>query len=126
MEIKRAGSEPSTKGPFRLVYRHRSHRSAFSGTRSGTCSRCQRNLRARRADRMAYTSHRHLWMWSRATMGRSYRRDPSRCVVWFSPGEKHWHGATPTAAMTHIAIQEKLDGKVVDWMEKVSDEPYQG
>jgi quercetin dioxygenase-like cupin family protein len=38
-------------------------------------------------------------------------------VVWFSPGEKHWHGATPTIAMTHIAIQEKLDGKVVDWME---------
>jgi quercetin dioxygenase-like cupin family protein len=42
-------------------------------------------------------------------------------VVWFSPGEKHWHGATPTTAMTHIAIQEKLDGKVVDWMEQVSD-----
>ena len=46
-------------------------------------------------------------------------------VVWFSPGEKHWHGATPTTAMTHIAIQEKVDGKVVDWMEKVSDEQYQ-
>ena len=40
------------------------------------------------------------------------------------PGEKHWHGATPTTAMTHIAIQEKLDGKVVDWMEQVSDEQY--
>jgi len=39
-------------------------------------------------------------------------------VVSFSPGEKHWHGATPTTAMTHIAIQEKLDGKGVDWMEK--------
>jgi quercetin dioxygenase-like cupin family protein len=46
-------------------------------------------------------------------------------VVWFPPGEKHWHGATPTTAMTHIAIQEKPDGKVVDWMEKVSDEQYQ-
>jgi quercetin dioxygenase-like cupin family protein len=46
-------------------------------------------------------------------------------VVWFSPGEKHWHGAAPTTAMTHIAIQEKLNGKVVDWMEKVSDEQYQ-
>ena len=45
-------------------------------------------------------------------------------VVWFPPGEKHWHGATPTTAMTHIAIQEKLDGKVVDWMEQVSDEQY--
>jgi quercetin dioxygenase-like cupin family protein len=45
-------------------------------------------------------------------------------VVWFSPGEKHWHGATPTTAMTHIAIQEALNGKVADWMEKVSDEQY--
>lgn len=46
-------------------------------------------------------------------------------VVWFSPGEKHWHGATPTTAMTHIAIQERLNGSPVDWMEKVSDEQYQ-
>src|SRR5437773_2689560 len=46
-------------------------------------------------------------------------------VVQFAPNEKHWHGAAPTTAMTHIAIQETLDGKVVDWMEKVSDEQYQ-
>lgn len=46
-------------------------------------------------------------------------------VVWFPPGEKHWHGATPSTAMTHIAIQEVLDGKAVNWMEKVSDEQYQ-
>jgi quercetin dioxygenase-like cupin family protein len=46
-------------------------------------------------------------------------------VVRFAPGEKHWHGASPTTAMTHIAIQEALDGKAVDWMEKVSDEQYQ-
>jgi len=46
-------------------------------------------------------------------------------VVWFEPQEKHWHGASPTVAMTHIAIQEALNGKVVDWMEKVSDENYQ-
>jgi quercetin dioxygenase-like cupin family protein len=45
-------------------------------------------------------------------------------VVWFPPGEKHWHGATPTTAMTHIAIVESLDGKVADWMEKVSDDQY--
>ena len=45
-------------------------------------------------------------------------------VVWFAPGEKHWHGAAATNAMTHIAIQERLDGKNVDWMEKVSDEQY--
>jgi quercetin dioxygenase-like cupin family protein len=46
-------------------------------------------------------------------------------VVWFAPNEKHWHGASPTTAMTHIAIQEKLNGKVVDWLEKVTDEQYQ-
>ena len=46
-------------------------------------------------------------------------------VVWFAPNEKHWHGATPTIAMVHIAIQENLNGKVVDWMEKVSDKQYQ-
>jgi quercetin dioxygenase-like cupin family protein len=47
-------------------------------------------------------------------------------VVSFAPGEKHWHGAAPTTAMTHIAIQEALEGKAVDWMEKVSDEQYRG
>ncbi len=46
-------------------------------------------------------------------------------VVWFPPGEKHWHGATATTAITHIAIQEQLDGKAVDWMEKVSHELYE-
>jgi quercetin dioxygenase-like cupin family protein len=45
-------------------------------------------------------------------------------VIWFAPGDKHWHGAAPTTAMTHIAIQEKLDGKPVDWMEHVTDEQY--
>jgi quercetin dioxygenase-like cupin family protein len=45
-------------------------------------------------------------------------------VIWFAPGEKHWHGATPSTAMTHTAIQEQLDGKTVDWMEQVSDEQY--
>jgi quercetin dioxygenase-like cupin family protein len=45
-------------------------------------------------------------------------------VIWFPPNEKHWHGASPTTAMTHIAIQEALGGKAVDWMEKVSDEQY--
>ncbi len=45
-------------------------------------------------------------------------------VVWIPPGEKHWHGATATMAMTHIAIQEKLDGKMVEWLEQVSDAHY--
>ena len=47
-------------------------------------------------------------------------------VVWFAPGEKHWHGASPTTAMSHIAIQEVKDGKVVDWLEKVTDLQYGG
>lgn len=46
-------------------------------------------------------------------------------VVWFAPGEKHWHGATPTSAMTHIAITEALDGQAVDWLEQVTDKQYQ-
>jgi quercetin dioxygenase-like cupin family protein len=45
-------------------------------------------------------------------------------VVWIAPGEKHWHGATPTASLTHVAIHESLDGKVVDWLEPVTDEQY--
>lgn len=47
-------------------------------------------------------------------------------VVWFEPGEKHWHGASPKTAMTHIAIQEALDGKAVEWLEHVADAQYQG
>ncbi len=50
---------------------------------------------------------------------------PGDCV-WFPPGEKHWHGATATTAMSHIAIQEQLDGKVVDWLEAVTDDQYKG
>jgi quercetin dioxygenase-like cupin family protein len=45
-------------------------------------------------------------------------------VVWFAPGEKHWHGASPTTSMTHVAVQEQLDGKMVDWLEHVSDDQY--
>ncbi len=47
-------------------------------------------------------------------------------IVWFPPGEKHWHGASATTAMSHIAINEALDGKAVDWMEKVTDDQYSG
>ena len=45
-------------------------------------------------------------------------------IVWFPPGEKHWHGATPTTALVHVAVQEKLDGKAVEWLEHVTDEQY--
>lgn len=47
-------------------------------------------------------------------------------MVWFEPDEKHWHGAAPATAMTHIAVQEALDGQVVTWLEQVSEEQYQG
>lgn len=47
-------------------------------------------------------------------------------IVWFAPGERHWHGAAPDVAMTHIALQEVKDGKVVDWLEQVTDDEYGG
>ena len=69
---------------------------------------------------------RHGWLRLGSARGGPIEEIRPGDVVWFSPGEKHWHGATPTTAMTHIAIQEKIDGKAVDWMEQVSDEQYQG
>jgi len=47
-------------------------------------------------------------------------------VIWFEPGEKHWHGASPTTAMSHLAVQEQREGKTAEWMEQVSDEQYRG
>ncbi len=58
-------------------------------------------------------------------LGGSIEEIRSGDVVWIPPGEKHWHGAAPTTALTHIAISEKLDGETVNWMEKVTDEQYQ-
>jgi quercetin dioxygenase-like cupin family protein len=58
-------------------------------------------------------------------LGRPRSRKSPDDVVWFGPNEKHWHGATPTIAMIHIAIREVLNGKAVQWMENVSDEEYQ-
>ncbi|OBZ96271.1 cupin [Pararhizobium polonicum] len=60
------------------------------------------------------------------TWGGPIREIRAGDTVWFPPGEKHWHGATATTAMTHIAIHEALDGKAVDWLEHVSDEQYHG
>jgi quercetin dioxygenase-like cupin family protein len=65
-------------------------------------------------------------LWPGTAVGRPIEEIRPGDVVWIPPAEKHWHGATPTAAMTHIAIQEQLDGKAVDWMEQVSDEQYKG
>lgn len=69
---------------------------------------------------------RNIRRGSRAALGRADRGDSPGRRVWFAPGEKHWHGASPTTAMTHIATQEKLDGKPVDWLEHVTAEQYEG
>ena len=66
------------------------------------------------------------WLRSSPTVGGPIEEIRPGDVIWFAPGEKHWHGAAPTTALTHIAIQEHLDGKTADWMEQVSDEHYQG
>ena len=115
----------------RLVYRHGAHRSVVPGKRSGT--RSGASVTFEPGARTAWHTHplgQTLIVtagcgWAQREGGPIEEIRPGD-VVWFPPGEKHWHGATPTTAMTHIAIQEQLDGKVVDWMEKVSDEQYQG
>jgi len=68
--------------------------------------------------------NRDCWLGSSTAFGWPVKEIRQGDVVWIPPGEKHWHGATATTAMTHNAIQEQLDGKTVDWMEKVSDEQY--
>ena len=128
MDVKRVGSQPSGKGPADW----------FTGTvridplfdaPPGPRRRRQRHVRARR--RTAWHTHplgQTLIVtagcgWAQREGGPSEEIRPGD-VVWIPPGEKHWHGATATTAMTHIAIQEKLDGKAVEWMEKVTDEQY--
>lgn len=69
-------------------------------------------------------SHRYGRLWLAQREGGPVEEIRPGDVVWFAPNEKHWHGATPATGMTHIAIQEKLNGKVVDWMEHVTDQQY--
>jgi quercetin dioxygenase-like cupin family protein len=131
MKITRSGSQPSTKGPADW----------FTGTvRVDPLFGVHEPARASAASvtfepgaRTAWHTHplgQTLIVTSGA--GRAQREGSPieeihpGDVVWFEPGEKHWHGAAPSTAMTHIAIAETLDGRVVDWMEKVSDEQYQG
>jgi quercetin dioxygenase-like cupin family protein len=129
MEIKRNGSQPSGKGPGDY----------FTGTvRVDPLFQAPDPARAAGASVTFEPGARTAWHthplgqilivtfgcgWVQREGGRVEEIRPGD-VVWFAPGEKHWHGATATAAMTHIAIQEKLDGKPVDWLEKVSDEQY--
>jgi quercetin dioxygenase-like cupin family protein len=131
MEIKRIGFQPSNKGPADW----------FSGTvridplfQAGAPARVQgASVTFEPGARTAWHTHPlGQTLIVTAGCGRCQRwggpieEIRPGDVVWFPAGEKHWHGAAPTTAMTHIAIQENLDGKVVDWMEKVSDEQYQG
>jgi len=131
MEIKRAGSQASVKGPSEW----------FTGTvRIDPLFQAPDPARVQGASVTFEPGARTAWhthplgqtLIVSAGCGRAQRwGGPAEeirpgDVSWFAPGEKHWHGAAPTTSMTHIAIQEELDGKVVDWMEQVSDEQYQG
>jgi quercetin dioxygenase-like cupin family protein len=131
MEIKRNGSQPSRPGPAEY----------FTGTvRVDPLFTAPDPARAAGASVTFEPGARTAWhthplgqtLIVTAGLGR-VQRDGGPVeeirpgdVVWFPPGEKHWHGAASTTAMTHIAVQEALNGRVVDWMEKVSDEQYRG
>jgi quercetin dioxygenase-like cupin family protein len=129
MQITRSGSQPSGKGPSEY----------FTGVvRVDPLFKAPDPARVSGARVMFEPGARTAWhthplgqtLIVTAGCGRVQREDgpieeihPGD-VIWFPPGEKHWHGASPTTSMTHIAIQEQLDGKAVDWLEKVSDEQY--
>src|SRR5271156_1891691 len=131
MEIKRIGSQPSSKGPSEW----------FTGTvRIDPLFQAPDPALVQGASVTFEPGARTAWHthplgqtlivtagcgWAQHWGGPIEEIRPGD-VVWFSPKEKHWHGATATTGMTHIAIQEKLDGKVVDWMEHVSEEQYHG
>jgi quercetin dioxygenase-like cupin family protein len=129
MEIKRNGSQPSAKGPADWFTGTVRIDSPFQTTDAARVSGAIVTFEP--GARTAWHTHplgQTLIVTS--GVGRAQREGgpieeirPGD-IIWFPPGEKHWHGASPTTAMTHIAIGEKLDGKVVDWMEKVSDEQY--
>src|SRR5689334_24289861 len=129
MDIKRSGSQPSAKG--RAEY--------FTGAvRIDPLFETAEPARVRGASVTFEPGARTAWHthplgqtlivtsgigWAQRWGGPIEEIRPGD-VIWFPPGEKHWHGATPTSAMTHIAIQEALDGKTVEWMDKVSDAHY--
>ena len=112
-----------------MVHRHGAHRPFVSGNRPGATAGASVTFEP--GARTAWHTHPlGQTLIVTAGCGRAQRwggpieEIRPGDVVWFPPGEKHWHGATETTAMTHIAIQEALDGKVVEWMEQVSDEQY--
>jgi quercetin dioxygenase-like cupin family protein len=129
MEIKRIGSQPSGKGPaewFTGTIRIDPHFQANDPARAVGAS-----VTFEPGARTAWHTH-PLGQTLIVTAGYGLvQREGGPIeeihpgdVVWFPPGERHWHGASPSTAMTHIAIQEQLDDKAVDWMEHVTDEQY--
>ena len=129
MEIKRAGSQPSNQGPadwFTGAVRIEPLMQPIAPARAAGA-----RVTFEPGARTAWHTHPlGQTLIVTAGCGRAQREGgpieeirPGE-VVWFPPGEKHWHGAAPATALTHLAIQEQLDGKAVDWLEKVSDEQY--
>lgn len=129
MEIKKAGSQPSVKGPADWFTGTVRIDPLFTTPEPALASGASVTFEPRA--RTAWHTH-PLGQTLIVTAGAGLvQRDGGPVeqvrpgdVVWFPPNEKHWHGAAPTTSMTHIAIQEKKDGKVVDWMEHVTEEQY--
>jgi len=129
MEIKRIGAQPSSQGPADWFTGTVRIDSPFKGSGSARVSGEIVTFEPR-ACRAWHTHPLGQTLIVTAGCGRAQREGgPIEAIhpgdiVWFPPGEKHWHGAAPTTAMTHIAIAELLDGKAVDWLEKVTGEQY--
>jgi len=131
MDIRRSGSQPSAKGPAEYFTGAVRIDAPFSG--SGDARIGGATVTFEPGARTAWHTHPFgQILIVTAGCGRAQREGgpieeirPGD-VVCFAPGERHWHGAAPTTAMSHIAIAEKLNGSPVDWMEHVTDEQYQG
>ena len=129
MEIKRSGSRPSGKGPANYFTGSVRIDPLFDATDPARV--LVASVTFEPGARTAWHTH-PLGQTLIVTAGRGrVQRDGGPIeeirpgdVVWFPPGEKHWHGAMPTTAMTHIAVQEALNGNTVDWLEQVSDAQY--
>ena len=129
MNIQRAGSQPSAKGPADWFTGNVHIDSPFKGTDASRVTGALVSFEP--GARTAWHTHplgQTLIVftgcgWVQREGGPVEEIRPGD-IVWFPPGERHWHGATPTTGMSHVAIQEALDGKAVDWMEKVSEEQY--
>ncbi len=129
MKITRNGSQPSSKGPAEYFTGTVRIDSRFEGTDAARVSGATVTFEP--GARTAWHTH-PLGQTLLVTVGLGWAQVEggpveeiqSGDIVWFPPNVKHWHGASPTTAMTHIAIAEKLDGKNVEWMEKVTDKQY--